>query len=279
MKDQGQGRKLYLDFTQIFSSLSWHPGSHFYLNQAVLIFSTCTITFHDSLNRGFDHPRKYSTYLCREEWCKTPYIAGENNKMTNSRSDDACPIFSIHENSGLLSFAFLGFFDESLQDFVRDLNKTLMLFRSTSYWLLALSQEGQISLGKQYTFNLEVPHKDYREKQTPNHPLVCSLTLPTMSMSSKLEHSKRGLLCKVLLPSTMQGKSNYPQQRNTRSKTMQHYWSGIWQEEPSPSCPTAIPITAHNIRMPPCGFGSVPDITLMLSYTSNHISRGQKSHE
>lgn len=28
----------------------------------------------------------------------------------------------------------------------------------------------------------------------------------------------------------------------------------------------------------PCGFGSAPDITLTLSYTSSHISWGQKSH-
>lgn len=43
-------------------------------------------------------------------------------------------------------------------------------------------------------------------------------------------------------------------------------------EEPSPSSPTTIPSSVHNMRQSPCGFGSAPDITLTLSYTSNHIS-------
>lgn len=64
---------------------------------------------------------------------------------------------------------------------------------------------------------------------------------PTMSMSYKLQHSKRGLLCKILLPSTMWGKSNYPQPSNTWSKTMQYYWSGLWlkrSQVPFPHCYT-----------------------------------------
>lgn len=48
------GRKLCLAFTQLSSSLPCHlylSGSHFCLNQAVLVFPTCTITLHnDSFN-------------------------------------------------------------------------------------------------------------------------------------------------------------------------------------------------------------------------------------
>lgn len=87
--------------------------SHFYLNQAVFIFSTIFSTLQNgSFNRGLDHPRKNRTCLCREEWYKTAYIAGENNKIKNNRMIKwwCLSIYSRHKNVGLSSFAFLGFF-------------------------------------------------------------------------------------------------------------------------------------------------------------------------